>query len=159
MSRRPFVLFGLTLLLSVACARFQVERAGDPNAPSVVKIQYVYLGDFRRSVDGRDAREILRAEIERRELFTVVESASEADGILDGEVYVRGSALAGGRVSGISGEARLMHRATGRLIWRHQFTRTRPAPYSVAPTHEGAIHWIVSQFCDELEMSAARGGE
>ncbi len=157
MSRRPLLVAGLTLLFTVACARVQVERAGDADAPSVRGIQSVYLGDFRRTADGLEARASLRAEIERRGLFTVVESPDEADGIIDGAVNVRGPVVRFD-MNGAVGEARLVDRASGRLIWRHRFVMSRQAPYPLPPGPEGAIYWIVSQFCDELEMSAARGG-
>ena len=158
MTRRPLLLLGLTALLSVACVRMRVERAGDAVAPSVRNAHSVYLGAFGVTADGIQARQALRAEIERRELFQVVDTPEEADARIEGEVWLQRPLSGRGTEIRAGGEARLTDLRTGRLIWRHLYVPRISTPDAANLTPDDMLQRIVSQFCDELEMSAARGG-
>lgn len=159
MTRRPLILLGLTALLSVACVRTRVITAGDVAAPSVRTTESVYLGNFGLTADGLHARSALRAEIERRGLFTVVDNEEEADARIEGRVALWQSASARTRRIRVAGEALLMDRRSGRLVWRHNYVERDPQGITPHMTPDLMIQRLVSQFCDELELSAARDAE
>lgn len=154
MTRSSWLAVAAVALLSLGCARGQVDTAVAGAGDGMDATRTVYLGTFGRTPDAQTAREQMRLALIEQGRFTVVETESAADAVIRGDVVLRRGSSGRLRDAQVFGELRLLRARSGRLLWQGRYEPRDIEPISNETPPSTLIHRLVLQLSEELHRAA-----
>lgn len=158
MSRPALLCLALTLLVGSACASHtpQPRSAAVSEADLFGAMAYVYVEFQTPSPEAENAREWARSDFARRQRFVLVNARDEADALLITELTYQ-PATTPQTLPRMIGRARLIERASGRVLWER---RVEPRLEEPLPTGSSVrpmlLQALVSQLSADLHRAAGQ---
>ncbi len=144
------------VLLSLGCARGQVDTAVASSGDGMAATRTVYLGTFGRTADAEVAREQMRVALLEQGRFTVVDSEVVADAVIRGDVVLRRGSSGRLRDAQVFGELRLLRARSGRLLWQGRYEPRDVEPISNETVPAALIQRLVLQLSEDLHRAAGK---